>query len=199
MRNINCRNARREIEEAAPGELLSSGVKNHMLSCADCEKLFREQTKLQALVSSLGIVEAPGDFDFRLRARLAAEKHAVAGPFAPGYFSFGFRSAIVATILLLVGAALMFATFKLRSDRPVGVATTTPKGGAASPIDSRKAISIPGSEVAAQPEKQPVVVGASVESPAKSGMKHGPGLKQTVAVLGGTNRLKSRDSSSRSA
>jgi hypothetical protein len=197
MRNINCRNARREIEEAAPGELLSSGVKNHMLTCAVCEKLFREQTKLQALISGLGTVEAPGDFDFRLRARLAAEKHAVAGPFAPGYFSFGFRSAVVATILLLVGAAaLMFATFKLRSDRPVGMATTTPKSGAVSPVDSTKAVSIPGSEVAGRPEKRPGVVDASVESPAKSGLKHGAGLKQTVAVLGETNRLKSRDSSS---
>jgi hypothetical protein len=196
MRNINCRNARREIEEAAPGELLSSGVKNHLLTCAVCEKLFREQTKLRALVSSLGTVEAPGDFDFRLRARLAAEKHAVAGPFAPGYFSFSFRSAVVATILLLAGAALMFATFKLRSDRPVGVATTTPRGGAASPTDSRKAVSIPGSEVVVRPEKQPVVVDASVGSPAKSGLKHGAGLKQTVAVLGEANRLKSRDSSS---
>jgi hypothetical protein len=195
MRNINCRNARREIEEAAPGELLSSSVKNHMLSCTVCEKLFQEQTKLRALVSSLGTVEAPGDFDFRLRARLAAEKHAVARPFA-GYFSLSFRSAVAATILLLVGAALMFASFKLRSDRPVGVATITPTGGAASPGDSRKADNISASEVAGRPEKQPVVVDASVGSPAKSGLKHGPGLKETVAVLGETNRPKSRDSSS---
>ncbi len=196
MRNINCRNARREIEEAAPGELLSSGVKNHMLSCAVCEKLFREQTKLRALVSSLGTVEAPGDFDFRLRARLAVEKHGVAGSFARGYFSFGFRSAVVATILLLVGSALMFVSFKLRSDRPVGVATITPNSGAASRIDSKKAVSIPASEVAGQVEKQPVVVDASVGSPGKSVLKHNSGLKQTVAVLGGINRPKSRDSSS---
>jgi hypothetical protein len=200
MRNINCRNARREIEEAAPGELLSSGVKNHMLSCAVCEKLFREQTKLQALVSSLGTVQAPGDFDFRLRARLAAEKHAVARSFTPGYFSFSLRSAAIVTMLLLVGSALTFVSFRIRSDNSgsEGIASTT-TNNVAGRIDSEKAVNAPASEVAGLPERGPVVVDANVGSPGKPVLKRTSGVKQSVAALRETNRTKSRDSSSTSA
>jgi hypothetical protein len=198
MKNINCRNARREIEEAAPGELLSSGVETHMLSCAACKKFFREQTKLRALVSSLGTVEAPSDFDFRLRARLAAEKRAVANPFS-GHFSFGFRSVVVATILLLVGSALLFVSVKLRPDKSTGVATVTPKREEASHSDSTEAVKGPESEVGGNPEEQPVVVHAGVQSPGKPALKHNSGLKQTVAVLAETNRPKSKDSSSTQA
>ncbi len=201
MKNIDCRNARREIEEAALGELLSAGAKNHMLSCAACEKILRDQTKLRALVSSLGTVEAPGDFDFRLRARLAAEKHAGTGSFIPGYFFFSFRSVVVATILLLFGSALMFVSFRMRSDNSgsKGVATIVPKGGEGSPIDSKKAVNNPGPEVAANLEKHLVVVDAGVQSPTKPALKHRPGLRETVAVIPETNRAKSRDSSSTSA
>ena len=74
MRNMNCRNVRHEIEEAAVGDLLSSDVNDHLSNCVACKTFFREQTSLQELVASLGTVEAPGDFDFRLRARLAGEK-----------------------------------------------------------------------------------------------------------------------------
>src|SRR5882724_3625273 len=112
MRNMNCRNVRHEIEEAASRDLLSSEVNHHLSNCVACKTLFREQTRLQELVASLGTVEAPGDFDFRLRARLAGEKRgAEAQPFALGNFSFGLRSAAVATILLLIGSALMFVSF----------------------------------------------------------------------------------------
>lgn len=196
MRIINCRNARREIEEAAPDELLSSGVKNHMLSCADCGELYREQTKLRALISGLGTVEAPGDFDFRLRARLASEKHATPRHFVTGYFSFGFRSAVVATILLLVGSAMMFVSFRLRSDKSAGVATITPNDAAVSPAGSEKDANIPGPGVAGRPEKQQVVVEAVTQAPGKSVLKRSAGLKQAVAILREGNRRKYRDSSS---
>lgn len=114
MRNMNCRNVRREIEAAEPGDLQSAAVKAHLKSCAACETVSREQSKLQTIVSSLGTVAAPGDFDFRLRARLAGEKPGVAQPFAFGNFSFGLRSAVAATILLLIGSAFLFVSLKTR-------------------------------------------------------------------------------------
>jgi len=119
MRNMNCRNIRHEIEEAAPGKWLSSDANNHVLICAACETLLREQTKLRELVSSLGTVEAPDDFEFRLRARLADEKRDVAQPFRLGDFPLGLRSAAVVTILLLVGSALMFISYSTRSNAPL--------------------------------------------------------------------------------
>lgn len=114
MRNMNCRNVRREIDEAGPGDLLSADLNAHLEGCAACATLSREQSKLQTIISNLGTVEAPGDFEFRLRARLAREKRGTAQPFALGNFSFGLRSAIGAALLLLIGSAFLFVSLRSR-------------------------------------------------------------------------------------
>ena len=93
MRNIYCRNTRREIEAAGSAELLSAAAVSHIEVCVACERVSQQQTKLQAIVSGLGSVEVPGDFDFRLRARLANERRGSARRFGVTHFSFGFRSA----------------------------------------------------------------------------------------------------------
>jgi hypothetical protein len=117
---------RSEIEEAAPGKWLSAEVNNHVVSCVACETLLREQTSLRGLVSSLGTVQAPGDFDFRLRARLAEEKRARDRSFGPASFSFGLGSAAAVTLLILIGSGLMFVSLRNRPDSPTtSVATTT--------------------------------------------------------------------------
>ena len=112
MRNMNCRNIRREIEEAGSAGFLSAAALSHLEVCAACQTLSRQQTNLQAILSGLGTVEAPGDFDFRLRARLAREKRmgAVSLPF--GNLSFGLRSTAVAALLLLLGSAVLFVALK---------------------------------------------------------------------------------------
>ena len=112
MRKMNCRNVRREIEEVAPGDLLSSSANDHMKNCAQCGTFREDRLKLREMLSSLGAVEAPGDFDFRLRARLANEKRGGGQPFVMRNLSFGFRSAAVATILLLIGSALLFVSLR---------------------------------------------------------------------------------------
>jgi len=115
---MNCRNVRREIEETDAGEFLSVAAREHLASCTSCETLSREQISLQAIVSSLGTVEAPGDFDFRLRARLAGEKTGNGRYYALGSFSFGLRAAALATVLLLLGSAFVFVTFRTRPNGP---------------------------------------------------------------------------------
>lgn len=115
MRTMNCRNIRREIEEAGPGDVLSSAVDMHLANCTTCKTLARQQANLHQIVSSLGTVEAPGDFDFRLRARLAADKRRPR-PFALAGLSFGVRSAAMAMILVLFGAAVLFVALRPRPD-----------------------------------------------------------------------------------
>lgn len=142
MRNINCRNVRREIEETAPGGLLSSPANDHVTNCVPCETLSREHVKLQEIVSSLGTVEAPGDFDFRLRARLVGEKPGSARSFALfgiGGVSFGLRSVAVAAMLLLVAAAFVLVSLRAQSDNSFSAKAPTteqpqsaPQAGAAS-------------------------------------------------------------------
>jgi len=205
MRNMNCRNIRREIEEAGPGDVLSSGVNDHVLSCVACETLLREQTKLQELVSSLGTVEAPGDFDFRLRARLAGEKRALAQPFTLGNFSFGFRSATAATILLLIGSAFIFVSFRTRSDAPLtaGVTKAGPDQKGSDPVVPRD-LETTGPEVTPGSEAVPsnaletgVKPPKSSESAGQPPVKRRNGLRQTaLASRRGNGSQRTRDLSS---
>jgi len=71
MRKNNCEVVRRELDELMLGEAWSSGASEHLRACASCREFHEQQTKLRQIVGSLGTVEAPADFDFRLRARLA--------------------------------------------------------------------------------------------------------------------------------
>ncbi len=195
MRNMNCRNVRREIEEAAPGKWLSSDVNKHVLSCVACETLLREQTKLRELMSSLGTVEAPGDFDFRLRARLAGEKRAVAQSFALGNFSFGLRSAVVVTILLFIGSALMFVSFRTRSNTLLTAGVAKP----GTDQKSKETVATPAPEAVGGSQVDKVgVLNASVnvsQAPAHPSKKRQGLTRAEVASLAGSNSQKSRDSS----
>jgi hypothetical protein len=115
MRRLDCENMRREVEAAGPGDLLSSTANEHLKTCKECGTFRDEEWKLRKLLASLGTVNAPGDFEFRLRARLAGEKRGTSQSFAVGKFSFGFRSAVFATVLLMVGAVLLFVGLRTPS------------------------------------------------------------------------------------
>ncbi|HEV2883926.1 MAG TPA: hypothetical protein VGW36_03655 [Pyrinomonadaceae bacterium] len=107
MRDVSCNVVRDEIEEAGPGQALGSVAEDHLGNCAGCTTFRTEQTKLRTIVASLGTVKAPSDFDFRLRARLAAEGRSPRAPFALGSFNFGLRSAAFVTSALLVAAVVL--------------------------------------------------------------------------------------------
>lgn len=121
MRNKNCRNVRRDIEEAGNSDFLSAQAHAHIQTCEPCASVAARQSSLSALMSSLGTIEAPGDFDFRLRARLAAEREGSA-PVAFGKFSFGYGFAAVA--LTLVAAAFMLIAYRnsINNEAPKTVA-----------------------------------------------------------------------------
>src|ERR1043166_1762630 len=127
MRNANCQNIRREIEEAGSAELLGSSAIAHIQGCPACETLSRQHTKLQRIISGLGTVEAPGDFDFRLRARLAGEKRGASASRFSG-FSLGLRTvAVGAMLLLLIGAVFVFLNLRNQPLAPVASNPEAPK------------------------------------------------------------------------
>ncbi len=178
---MNCRNVRQEIEHADPGDLLSSSVNDHVLGCVACETLWREQTGLHKLVSSLGTVEAPSDFDFRLRARLANEKRGRSQSFTLGDLSFGFRSAVIAAVLLVMGAVLVFVSLRMNSGGP-------PSNLAINGAPNQKGIE---SMVRAGAD------GETLSSPFPT--KHRGPVRPEVASLQDSNRQRTRDLSSRPA
>src|SRR5258708_34631870 len=77
MKWMECRATRREIDEG--GEHLSAQALRHVGSCAPCLAFQNERARLRDLLTSLEPVTAPADFDFRLRARIAAQTEKV-GP-----------------------------------------------------------------------------------------------------------------------
>ena len=192
MRNMNCRNIQREIEEAASADLLSAAAASHLEACAACETLSRQQTRLQAIVSSLGTVEAPGDFDFRLRARLAAEGrgHRRSLPFAN--LSFSLRFAAVAAMLLLIGSAFVFVSFRGRPNNPViagGEKQITPQlTGTDSPTNP---IVLPAS---VKPDEPQVA-----NAPKKNEGTRGRRLNSELATYRNSDRVGTQDISSKGA
>jgi hypothetical protein len=190
---------RREIEEATAGKWLSSDVNNHVLNCVPCEKLLREQTKLRELVSSLGTVEAPSDFDFRLRARLADEKRRVAQPFTFSNLSFALRSVAVASVLLLIGSALAFVSFRTHFYTPVSnnVANNAPNKGA---DNAGVANSNTANSTSATDKGNQDAVATMPLNPDRPVQKGARKLDQTaVAVRRNTSRQSTRDEAYTSA
>ena len=189
MTSMNCRNVRQEIEDADPGDLLSLGVNEHMLGCVACETLSREQIGLQKLVSSLGTVEAPGDFDFRLQARLANERRGRSQTFTLGDLSFGFRSAVVAAVLLVMGAVLVFVSLRMNSG---GSPSSLAINGAPKGIESVVRAGSDG-ETLSSPANDGTVVNANLNS---LPTKHRGTVRPEVASLQDSNRQRTRDLSS---
>ncbi len=87
---MNCQDFKIQVEEQDVRE--DSGASEHLNACVSCRKHYDEHTALRRLMSELEVVTAPPNFDFRLRARLAAIENAkrwetVRRAFAPGFVS----------------------------------------------------------------------------------------------------------------
>ncbi|MBA3804587.1 MAG: hypothetical protein H0X14_02585 [Acidobacteria bacterium] len=128
MRAIDCQPCRNEIEHAALGAAFSAAALAHLESCARCRDFSGERKALRELVSSsLMVTEAPHDFEWRLRARLAADRGGESRPrlllgFAPGAQAIAFA----ASFTLIIGIAVLLK--QTRTERsparlPVAIAT----------------------------------------------------------------------------
>jgi hypothetical protein len=121
MRKNNCEIVRRELDELRLGEAWSSGASEHLRACASCREFHEQQTKLRQIVGSLGTVEAPADFDFRLRARLAQSKGSSV------YWPFARRGlAIAAAVMLFVIGAVVVRNM-MKQSAPVNYAVQQPE------------------------------------------------------------------------
>ena len=68
MKERQCEVIRCELDELTLGDEGSTAVTQHLRECGECREFHQKQTRLRQIVGSLGPVEAPPDFDFRLRA-----------------------------------------------------------------------------------------------------------------------------------
>src|SRR5215212_7135932 len=119
-----CQAYRREIDEAADGGAMGAGARAHASSCRACAGELRARDSLRALVGGLGKVEAPADFEFRLRARMAASKSdGGRGLFSGTRWLYGFAPVAVAACFVVVSATLYFRQAARPEAAPAPVAT----------------------------------------------------------------------------
>ena len=117
-----CNVYRREIAEAADGGPLSAGARAHAALCGACGEELRARESLRALVGGLGKVGAPADFEFRLRARMAAAKADEGRGRIGGRWLYGFAPVAVAACFLVVSATLYFRQAPPPASAPPAVA-----------------------------------------------------------------------------
>lgn len=135
MKVADCVASCREIEEANVGQQLGEAATEHVRGCAKCQDFYEGRLKLRQMVASLGIVEAPADFGFRVRARIASEQVGTSPGFSIGNLAIGFPSIALATLVLLVSAGFALRVWNspinsataVRTEAP-GVNQTNPSG-----------------------------------------------------------------------
>ena len=133
-----CRDMRREIDQSELRQPLSAEVEAHVASCASCAEFRVERSRLRELVGALEPVVAPADFDMRLRARIARERHGQKQPFI-FRFVMSTPAITMAAVLVLVAGTIVFMSQRNRTHGPVGSTKETPAAetkGAAAPSGS---------------------------------------------------------------
>lgn len=97
---MNCKEFKIEFEDT---RVLSETATLHLGECPDCKVLHLELTQIWRMIEALPQVEAPSDFDFRLKARMANAKPS---DFQPGWWTSlryvvpVFAAALVLTLFL---------------------------------------------------------------------------------------------------
>jgi len=163
---MNCQKCKIEIEDRdMRRESLSDAAEAHMSACANCRVFGEERLALRRLVGGLEKVSAPADFDFRMRARMAAER-SVAAPRA-AWFNFSPAALswpLAGCLALVVSASLYFQP--QRPDTTPTVPAEQARAATPSPQTSQTsqtsvAAVTPQSDQAASHETQPGVEAVS--------------------------------------
>jgi hypothetical protein len=169
---MNCKQIREEIDTASRRSL-RGGVRSHLNDCPDCRRYADETTSLIGLLGAQPRVEAPADFEFRLRARLARAQAAesdrpqgflwkiLSETFSPKTCSWRQMGAAAATIAMVITVS----TFYLKRDDRASGSISASQAGAADRAADPKSIGTGGT--GANPEIPMLAAGSTVTTPAK--------------------------------
>lgn len=131
MNGKECRATRREIDESELNQTLSNQALSHVAVCSACRDFRAERASLRELVGSLEPVAAPGDFDMRLRARIANEQGRTRQPFIFRFVTS--TPAIVAAALVVMLATSLVWLAQRNSQQAPAIAVTAPTAGPSVP------------------------------------------------------------------
>lgn len=118
MKHTICNQVRFEIDEKELAAPLTAGAMEHLQQCVDCQEFRTKEASLRRIVGSLETVNAPADFDFRLRARLANDRSAMYRLSSPVRVWRLLSIAVAAMLLIFAGTVFMLR----QSDPPQSTA-----------------------------------------------------------------------------
>ncbi|MGI9167412.1 MAG: hypothetical protein ACR2G5_13725 [Pyrinomonadaceae bacterium] len=193
MKVADCVASCREIEEANVGQQLGEAVTEHVRTCAECQDFRESRLKLRQLVASLGIVEAPADFGFRVRTRIASETSSTAG-FSLGSLAIGLPSIALATLVFLVAAAVVLKVWQAPTNKEAVVQRETPSVNRPV-ITAVQSTSAAKQEVSSSGGNHEGSV-ANVASGGSRGKKQRSQVESSLAARGNNRTIATRDLSS---
>lgn len=136
MNSRECRTTRQEIEQSELHQRLSDPAFRHLESCRACREFQLERTHLRELIGSLEPVAAPGDFDVRLRARIAADSQQSArGSFFNRFVVGTPAIALAAVVVILTGLIVWLAQHPRNQESTIASGTPARIGQATTPGD----------------------------------------------------------------
>lgn len=115
---MNCKQIREAIDTASRRAPYGDAVSSHLSGCLDCRRHADETNSLLTLLSAQPRVQAPADFDFRLRARIARAQAETASPagllerlwenFLAQTFSWGQAATAMAAVAMVVTVSTLY-------------------------------------------------------------------------------------------
>lgn len=194
---MKCQIFRAEIEESDGDAPLGAGAAAHAESCPSCRAFRLERVALRRLVGELEPVAAPADFEFRLRARMAAAGRA---PRAPRFhLTPRFASAALAVCLgLTVGGTVYFRQQPHAAPEPA--ATGGLGGGAVRQTRDETTGRVAAGRVEAEPAPTgDGVAGGFVADDVTAATTEGTGHVAGVQKVAGLERVAGRPARARSS
>lgn len=117
---MNCRNFLAEFEER---RALTEAARHHLNNCPDCVKASTKQMRVWQMIDGLRRVDAPSDFDFRVKARIAKAK---ATDFQPRFFPALRYVLPLGLVVLILGLVVFNATYFSGSNSSQMVESVSP-------------------------------------------------------------------------
>jgi hypothetical protein len=189
MTTLNCKQIQAMLDEADWQAVMPVTVVKHCQQCSNCQNYQKQLTALRGLLVAPAQIKAPGDFDIKLRQRIAARQKTVDWGWRP----FLWQSAIgtTAAMLLIFGVLISKDWYQMRNtatptnvamEQPVSSTVVDPAPVSTTPANPTVATRLaPPSEKAVNTLPPPIrVTTRSLASPAASGRRQLEVVEPTI-------------------
>lgn len=188
---MNCKDTQAAIDSATRRNQVSQSASTHIAGCLDCRQYSDQSQALLALLGSQPRVEAPADFAFHLRARIARTEHRPASPlaFLGNFFgqSFSIKQAAGSLAALAVMAAMTTFYFTSSNTQPTANSNVT-VARVENPGKSAQETLAPVRESAPEVSRNALKAAVKATSPRVSAVKLMPAMVSNETNIASSSR-----------